>query len=129
MAPRQTTSMTHPLTPPPKGSTTSPLTLIRMRSKRISPLLGGKNSGLLSIGSTRSPPYDTIIATRGCYNFVGPPPQVVEGEKEEFIRKWLEKIGIFSPYPPSSFLSLSLSTGITPDDYQWEIRREVMGYR
>lgn len=64
-------------------------------------------------------PVDTIIATRGSYKYRGPLPEVVEGENEKAVREWLEAKG----NRPTSFAChfLTLSTGISKEEYRWEI--------
>jgi len=66
-------------------------------------------------------PLDTIIATQGGYGLDGSPPEAVEGKPEEIIREWLQDKG----NPPTFFdrCFLTLSTGISRDEYQWGVRK------
>ena len=63
---------------------------------------------------------DIVLATLRYYRFRGPLPEVVEGEQEKALREWLEAKGNLSKSLVYCFLTLS--TGITREEYQWEVR-------
>ena len=71
-----------------------------------------------------------MIVTQGCFlppDFRGPRPVATEGEREGYIRQWLEINGIFSSHIPSDLSLLSCiltSTGVDKNDYKWEVRED-----
>jgi hypothetical protein len=65
-------------------------------------------------------PWGTLIVTQGGYDLNDPSPEVVEGEKEEIFREWLQAKGDFPAFP-SVCCPLTLSIGLSQEEYRWEI--------
>ena len=85
------------------------------------PFQGEDSIAVHWIGETSN--FDTIFATHKSYDYKGPPvPKVVEGEKEEDLRKWLKKKGnVLSSLCPPYTMFLTPSTGVSPSEYQWRV--------
>ena len=72
-------------------------------------------------------PLGTITVTQCGYGPGGsPPPEAVEGELEEIIREWLQEKGNLPTFLDRCFLTLSI--GITWDEYQWGGAQQDWGW-
>jgi hypothetical protein len=69
-------------------------------------------------------PYESwsiLIVTQGGYDLNDPSPEVIEEEKEEILREWLQAKGDLPAFL-STPCPLTLSVGVTQEEYRWGVR-------
>jgi len=68
-------------------------------------------------------PFNAIILTHKSFHHMEPTPEIFEAEKERGVCEWLESRGNVSSslHPICTTFNITLSTGVHPEEYQWEV--------